>query len=219
MPLKKSKVFILCVTAILLSITTAHAARTVNYNGPVTVNVAVLNATEVDFPEEIASVVMGLPNDKISLEHSKNMIFLQPLMADVEGEIYVIGKSGRSYIISINVVDKTLRDKHLKIVPTDQMQIERVEQLKGLTPLGLIKAMALGQDLDGVFIENKSVVLFEDKNLKIVAESKYDAVSMKGYIVTLHNFAQVPFDFRTLNIKGLVAFSYYKDKGYVVIYE
>ena len=197
----------------------AYARRSVNYDGPVVVNVAVLNATEIEFPEEIATVVMGMPNEKISIEHTKNMIFIQPLTADLDGDIYVVGKSGRSYVLSLNVVDKTARDRQIKIAATDEIARERVEQLKFLTPLSLMKAMALNQELDGVFIESKTFVIYESKGLKMTVTKTYDAVGMKGYLVRIENSTETPFDFRTLSMKGLVAFSYYKDNtGFLVFY-
>jgi len=196
----------------------AYARRTVNYDGPVVVNVAVLNATEVELPEEIATVVMGMPNEKISIEHTKNMIFIQPLTADLEGDIYVVGKSAHSYVLSLNIVDKATRDRQIKIAATDEIVRERVEQLKFLTPLSLMRVMALNQELDGVFIESKKFVLYESKGLKMTVTKTYDAVGMKGYTVRIENSNETPFDFRTLSMKGLVAFSYYKDTGYLVFY-
>lgn len=170
-------------------------------------------------PEDIASVVMGLPTEKISLEHNKNMLFVQPLAADLDGEIYAIGKSARSYVLSLHVVSKDQRDKQVRLVAADESLKERVEQVKTLTPLGLLKAMALGQELDGVFVDKKAFPLFEDARVRITAEAIWDAVAMKGYICKIDNLSQQPFDFRTLSIQGLVALSIHKGTAYLVFYE
>ena len=201
-----------------LFVSPAFAARAVNYVGTVTVNVAVLNATEVVFPEEIASVVMGIANEKVSLEHEKNILFIQPLAADLEGSIFVIGRSGKSYELSVVVVDKTTRDRQLKITTTEEIEKERVQELKALTPLGLMRSMVSGQEIDGVFLDSKELVIYEDTGLRLTAERSYDAVGMKGYVIKIENLGQIPFDFRTLSMKGLVAFSYHKGKGYLVFY-
>ncbi len=171
--------------------------------------------TEVRFEEdEIASIVTGLQKDDISLQSTPNILYIEPLKDKVSGDISVVLRNGESRILQLVEVEPSDRDISIRILRDVSQITSRVRKIaqEGLTPAGLIKAMALGQDINGVAISPANQVILARPML--VAHKLYDAVYMKGYIVDMEN---KDFDIRTIALRGLIAAAVYQGKGYFVI--
>lgn len=200
---------------VLLRPINSHAEKTVMYTGnPVVVKVAYLNPTEVRFEGgEIATIVIGLAQENISLENTVNSLFIQPLTENLNGDIYVVMRDGSSRILSLVSVLPNERDRSIRIISAVQDITDRVEKINqaGITPAGLIKAMILGEDIDGVTISPTNQVIIEDP--KIIAHTIYDVVFLKGYI------AEIPepdFDIKSIYMSSLIAAALHNGKGYFV---
>jgi hypothetical protein len=195
---------------------TLHAERTVLYSGNAVVKVAYQNPTEVVFQGElIAHVILGFSPDTISLQNTSNTLFIQPLVENLTGDIYVVMRDGKSKIVSLVSTLPDLRDRSVKIINNVEDVSDRVRRVNssGLTPAGLIKAMILGQDIDGVSITQSSQVII-DVPIQLSAETIYDAVYLKGYIVDMMDHPN--FDIKAITMKGLVAGATHERKGYFV---
>jgi hypothetical protein len=208
---------LLLLAIILLLPTSLYAEKTVLYSGsPVVVKVAYLNPTEVRFEgEEIATIVTGLPQEDISLENTINSLFIQPLVEGLTGDIYVIMRDGSSKILSLIPALPDTRDRSVRIITAVQDITDRIKKINqaGITPAGLIKAMILGEDIDGVSISPTNQVIIEVP-VRIVAHTVYDAVFLKGYIVDMPD---PEFDIKTIYMKGLLAGALHNGKGYFVL--
>jgi hypothetical protein len=202
---------------LLLSAINASAGKLVVYSGsPLIVKTAKDNPTEVQFrDDEIASIVLGIPAQAISLQNTPNSLFIQPLEMGVSGDIFIVLKDGRTRILSLIPTSPEERDRLLEVVDSDEQAASRMKQVNesGLTPAGLIRVMVLGTDMGGVTINKSNQVILEGP-VKIVAHTLYDAVSMKGYIADLRNPDAL--DLKSISSENLLASAVYKGKAYFV---
>jgi len=193
-----------------------YAGRTLLYNGNAVVKVAYKNPTEVVFQgDQIAHVIIGFSPDSISLQNTSNTLYIQPLAENLTGDIYVVMRDGKSKIISLVSTIPDLRDRSVTIIDNVEDVSERVRKINssGLTPAGLIKAMILGENIDGVSISQASQVII-DIPIQLTAETVYDGVYLKGFIVDMTNHPN--FDIKAITMKGLVAGAVHQSKGYFV---
>lgn len=193
-------------------------ARVVADNGtPVSVRVARSGITEIRFEgENIASIVLGLNQSDLSIERMPDALFIKPLVDNVSGDLYVITRSGKSINLNLISVSIESRDRNIKIVNNVESIKSRVQKLNqtGITPAGLIKAMVLEEDMDGVTV-SPSNILFLDNPIQLMATFIYDAVFLKGYVIDMRNHDN--FDIKNLSMKGLIAGALYKGNGYFVV--
>ena len=133
-------------------------------------------------------------------------------MENLTGDIYVVMRDGTSKIVSLTSTIPDLRDRSVKIINNVDGCLERVRKINssGLTPAGLIKAMILGQDIDGVSISPSTQIII-DLPIRLTAETVYDAVYLKGFIVDMTDHPT--FDIKTISMKGLVAGAIYRKQG------
>lgn len=209
----------LLIIALLLPAIKAYAGNVVAYSGsPILIKTAKDTPTEVQFRNtEIASIVLGMPAQSISLQNTPNSLFIQPLEVGVTGDIFIVMKDGRSRILSIISTNPEDRARLVEVVEKDEQITSRVKEVNesGLTPAGLIKAMVLGTDIGGVTI-NKSSQVILDGPVRLVAHTIYDAVYLKGYIADLDN---PNVDLKTISATNLFAATVYQGKAYFVFYQ
>jgi len=212
-----TKKLLLLAIAILFILPSRIYARTVLYAGaPITVKVAYLSPTEVKFVDEkIVSIIMGLPAESISLQNTHDSIFIQPLIPDISGDIYVVTASNKTILISLTSTAPQLRDRSIKIASDVTTTVERIEKINraGLTPAGLIKAMILEEDLDGVSVRSSKQTIIETP-IKLTSHTVYDAVFMRGYIVELPH---ENIDIKAITMRGLIAGAVHNGRAYFVV--
>jgi hypothetical protein len=95
----------LATSCCLLLATTAptFAARTVPVDQPVTIRLELQQTTAVVLPEPVASVTVGMAPEQFSLDHDGPYLFLIALDPAVAGRLFVIGASGKLYLITFRV--------------------------------------------------------------------------------------------------------------------
>ena len=90
--------------ALSLSCTTAgHAARSVSAERPVAVTLEPTQPTAVALPEPVASVSVGLAPERFSLDYDGAYLFLLPLDPTIAGRLFVVGQSGKLYVVTFKV--------------------------------------------------------------------------------------------------------------------
>lgn len=203
---------------LLISAGDLFAQKTVLYNGnAIAVRVAYQNPTEIVFEgDEIASVIVGFAAESISMQNTANTLFVQPLVDNLAGDIYVINREGKSKILSLVSTFPDMRDRSIRIVNAVQDVSERISKLNkvGVTPAGLIRAMILGEDLDGVSVSDTRQTII-DSPIRLIGTTVYDAIFLKGYIVDMSR--NEDFDIKTISMKGILAGAVHKGKGYFVM--
>jgi len=209
---------LLAITLLLAPSGNLYAQKVILYTGsPGVVKVAYLNPTEVVFEgEHIAHVILGFSPESISLQNTSNTLFIQPLVENLAGDIYVVMRDGKSKIMSIVSTLPDLRDRSVKIINNVQDISDRVRKISAsrLTPAGLIKAMIVGEDLDGVSISSTKQVII-DIPIQLLADTVYDAVFLRGFIADMTDHPN--FDIKSISMKGLIAGAIHQNKGYFVI--
>lgn len=213
----KASAIKLTILLLLAASSNATAEKAILYTGsPVVIKVAHLNPTEIKFEgDSIASIVMGIPPDTISLQNTPDTLFIQPLSDTLSGDIYVIMRDGKSKIITLTSTLPNMRDRAVRIINGVEQVTQRIDKLNrtGITPAGLIKAMVTGEDMDGVAISQTKQTILEVP-VMLVANTVYDAVFYKGFIVDIQG---MHIDIKQISMKGLVAGALHNDKAYFVV--
>jgi hypothetical protein len=94
--------------ALLLGLTltltsAAWAARTLSADRPVAVILEPTQPTAVALPEPVASVSVGLTPERFSLDYDGSYLFLLPLDPTIAGRLFVVGQSGKLYVVTFQV--------------------------------------------------------------------------------------------------------------------
>ncbi|MDA8103761.1 MAG: hypothetical protein M0Z71_00110 [Nitrospiraceae bacterium] len=208
---------LLATILLLASGSNAFGQRTVLYTGgAVAVKVSYLNPTEIVFADrQIAHVILGFSPESISLQNTSDTLFVQPLSENLSGDIYVVMRDGKSVIVSITPTVAELRDKSVKVFNAVDEVEKRARKFadSALTPAGLIKAMILQRDLDGVSASPTNQVII-DVPTQLAAETVYDALFLRGFIVDMTDHPK--FDIKSLSMQGLIAGAIHRNKAYFV---
>jgi len=204
-------------------LTFSVGAATIEFDGsPITVYAHKEKTTLIIFPERIVDLIKNFKIEEMTIEkaNKQRYFFLSPLVKKLETDIYFIGESGIVYMIHLIEDSKKQRDIELRIANRSLLVPDRVKVSKKLTPARLIKAMILGEDLDGVGRVKDDEILLNDPVLGITIQAikKYDAVYMVGYVANVIMTNGV-FDIRKLHNEKLVMGALYKGKGYFVLYK
>jgi len=217
--ISKQGLFPIIILLILLVSSNVVWGKTVLYTGDaVVLKVAYMNPSEIRFQgDEIASIVTGIAPQAISMQNTKDTLYIQPLVEDLRGDIYVIMRDGKSKVVSLLPVVAEMRDRKVTVITEDTAIENRLNKINasGVTPAGLIKSMVLKEDVDGVAVtDNVNIPILPD--LKLYAKSVYDAVYMKGYVIPITtNFTEK--DLKSIIMKGLLAGAIYNNVLYLVI--
>jgi hypothetical protein len=96
-----------CVAPLLLLslalVSATQAARSVSADRPVAVTLEPTQPTAVALPEPVASVSVGLAPERFSLDYDGAYLFLLPLDSTIAGRLFVVGQSGKLYVVTFKV--------------------------------------------------------------------------------------------------------------------
>jgi hypothetical protein len=87
----------------LALVRTTQAARSLPADHPVAVRLETSQPTAVALPEPVASVSVGLAPERFSLDYDGSYLFLLPLDPEIAGRLFVVGQSGKLYVITFKV--------------------------------------------------------------------------------------------------------------------
>ena len=182
--------------ALSLSCTTAgHAARSVSAERPVAVTLEPTQPTAVALPEPVASVSVGLAPERFSLDYDGAYLFLLPLDPTIAGRLFVVGQSGKLYVVTFkvgspadDVVHVTATTPHAKAGPTPQPT----------TVSSLLRALRTGTALPESAPVDVLLPAPGDPRVSIVGSSAFAHGSTIGLVVTLRNTQTTPL---TLDIR------------------
>ena len=163
------------------------AARTVLLTGePIVVRLQPRQPTAVTFPEPIAAVPNGADPSALSLELDGHRLFLQPLVPKVQGILFALGVSGRSYPVRFQV--STPADTEVVVTlpapplpPGHPGPTGVPSHPTGLTVRALLAAMLRGTALPGVTEAADQQVLLETDRLRLTTTRLYMAGPLVGY--------------------------------------
>ena len=81
----------------------ATAARSLSADRPVAVTLEPTQPTAVALPEPVASVSVGLTPERFSLDYDGSYLFLLPLDPTIAGRLFIVGQSGKLYVVTFKV--------------------------------------------------------------------------------------------------------------------
>ena len=181
------------------------AARPVVFTGdPVVVRLQPRQPTAVQFPEPIAAVPTGADPHTLSLELEGSRLFLQPLTPDVQGQLFVLGVSGRSYPVRFAV--RTPADTEVVVtlpptVPAAPGAVPRGEATgqalaSPVTVRDLLVGMLRDTPPPGVSVASHTAVVLETATLRITTTRVHVTGTLQGYVAEAVNRTAEPLPLR-----------------------
>jgi hypothetical protein len=175
------------------------AARPVVFTGdPVVVRLQLRQPTAVQFPESIAAVPTGADPHTLSLELEGPRLFLQPLTPDVQGQLFALGVSGRSYPVRFAV--RTPADTEVVVTlppatPTapgaapagDPARQAPSGLASPITVRDLLVGMLRNTPPPGVSVAPHTQVVLETDTMRITTQRVYVTSTLQGYIAEAVN--------------------------------
>lgn len=164
--------------------------------------------TEVVFSEAIRQVVTSLGKEALSLETTGARLYLSPLAEEVGGTLFVLLESDRSVPIAlVSVAPPTRRDVSVRVLSRTRAPTTSAATAQGLTPLGLLRAMLLGQDLAGVKTSKADREVYNDQAVTLTLQQVWRAPHLEGDVLVAENLraAWIRLPIERIHFPGLLA--------------
>ena len=181
------------------------AARPVVFTGdPVVVRLQLRQPTAVQFPEPIAAVPTGADPHTLSLELEGPRLFLQPLTPDVQGQLFALGISGRSYPVHFVVRKPADTEVVVTLPPTGPAAPgagpvgEAAGQVLAspITVRDLLVGMLRDTPPPGVSVAPHTQVVLETATLRLTTTRVYSTGRLQGYVAEAVNRTAEPLPLR-----------------------
>jgi hypothetical protein len=183
------------------------AARPVVFTGePVVVRLQLRQPTAVQFPEAITAVPTGADPHTLSLELEGPRLFLQPLTRDVQGQLFALGVSGRSYPVRFAVGRPADTDVVVTLPPAASVAgSPPLASPAGTAPPALaspvtvrdlLVGMLRGTPPPGVSVAPHAQVVLETATLRITTRRAYVTGTLQGYVAEVVNRTAAPLPLR-----------------------
>jgi hypothetical protein len=167
------------------------AARPVVFIGePVVVRLQPRQPTAVQFPEPIAAVPTGADPHTLSLELEGPRLFLQPLVPDVQGQLFALGVSGRSYPLRFAVGRPADTEVVVTVPPLAPGAPSSAPAGSPASPAlaspitvrDLLVGMLRGTSPPGVSVAPHAQIVLETDTLRITTQRVYVTGTLQGYV-------------------------------------
>jgi hypothetical protein len=183
-----------------------HAVRPVVFTGdPVVVRLQLRQPTAVQFPEPIAAVPTGADPHTLSLELEGPRLFLQPLTSDVQGQLFALGVSGRSYPLRFAVGRPADTDVVVTLSPAASGAGSSPRASPASPPPALaspvtVRDLLVGMLRDtpppGVSVASHTQVVLETATVRITTQRVYVTGPLQGYVAEAVNRTAAPLPLR-----------------------
>jgi hypothetical protein len=200
-----------CLRTLLLSVAllgllpqASAAARPVVFQGePIVVRLQRRQPTAVQFPEPIAAVPTGADPHTLSLELEGARLFLQPLTSDVQGQLFALGVSGRSYPLRFAVGRPADTEVVVTLPPAappapvgDPASPASPRFASPVTVRDLLVGMLRGTPPPGVSVAPHTQVVLDTATLQITTVRAYIVGDLQGYVAEAVNRTTEPLPLR-----------------------
>lgn len=161
-------------------------------DGPVEVRVPVSGeaqhrATVVTFPEEsLEALVAGWNEGDLTVERRGENLFLK-LLRRAEGDLHVLGASGRLYRLAVRPAEGAFYDGRVRIAPPP-----RAGRAAEPEPVQLIRAMRLGRRPSEGEVRRASGPLHRSAEILMSLAYLYETDSCRGYVARVENLSGGP---------------------------
>ena len=189
---------------IFLVASPVHAARlAVSSGDPVEVRIAVGSPTVVTFPEKITAIPTSADPKALSLEMEGERLFIQSLREDFGAVVFVVGESGRLYLLKLAEheppdieVQLVLPQPPPRFGDPPPPHAGRPHRRPGNPMRRLLAAMVKGEALPGVEVLAHDQPLALSDDVEIRTTHLYAAGRYLGFIGVARNLTQAPFVLR-----------------------
>jgi hypothetical protein len=179
-------------------------ARPVVFTGePVVVRLQPRQPTAVQFPEPIAAVPTGADPYTLSLELEGPRLFLQPLTSDVQGQLFALGVSGRSYPVRFTVGRPADTEVVVTLPPAAPAAPGGAPASPAPPALGslvTVRDLLVGMLRDtppaGVSVAPYTQVVLETDTVRITTQRVYVTGTLQGYVAEAVNRTAAPLPLR-----------------------
>ena len=184
-------------------------ARVVEESGQeIAIRVSRGQTTEVVFSEAIRHVVTSLGKEALSLETAGRRLYLSPLADPIGGTLFVLLESDRSIALTlVSVSPPADRDVSVRIVSPAPAASPPAAASQGLTPLGLLRAMVLGEELAGVKTSKADREVYNDQAVRLTLRQLWRAPHLEGDVLITENLRAtwIRFPIERIHFPGLLA--------------
>lgn len=145
-------------------------------------------ATVVTFPEEsLEALVAGWNEGDLSVERRGENLFLK-LLRRAEGDLHVLGASGRLYRLAVRPAEEAFYDGRVRIAPPPPAAGRAAVP----EPVQLIRAMRLGRRPAEGEVRRASGVLHYSAGVRMSLVYLYETDSCRGYVARVENLSGGP---------------------------
>jgi hypothetical protein len=179
----------LVVVCLLLS-TPVFAARTVSQDQPLHVRLELQQMTTVVFPEPIASVAVAIEKEQGSIHSDGPYLFLLLLDPTVQSRCFVMGASGKLYLLQIKAA--TPPDDIVYLTAPPAPGSGSSGHATPLTTALLLRAWRTGTSLPGQAATEVSAPTLGDPRLALLTTQAVSWGTTIGLVATVQNTSPQP---------------------------
>lgn len=173
----------------LALVRTTQAARSLPADHPVAVRLETLQPTAVALPEPVASVSVGLAPERFSLDYDGSYLFLLPLDPEIAGRLFVVGQSGKLYVITFKVGTPADDVVHVTATTPDAKAGSKPQPF---TVSSFLRALRTGTVLPESAPVEVPLPAPGDPRVRLVGSQALAHGSTMGLVVTLRNTQTTP---------------------------
>jgi len=141
-------------------------------------------AAVVTFPEDsLDALVAGWADGDLSIERRRENLFLK-LLRKAEGDLHVLGGSGRLYRLSIRPAEGAYDGRVRLVLPLSKGRIPE--------PIELIRAMRLGRRPPAGTVLRAGDTVYAGPDLRASAVYVYDGQAFRGFVLKAENVSGRP---------------------------
>lgn len=145
-------------------------------------------ATVVTFPEDsLEALVAGWNEGDLSVERRGENLFLK-LLRRAEGDLHVLGVSGRLYRLTVRPAEGAAYDGHVRI--TAPPRSEKPPPLP--EAIQLIRAMRLGRRPSQGEVRRAAGLLHRTERIAVTLVYLYETDACRGYVARVENLSKEP---------------------------
>ncbi len=150
------------------------------------IRVEVGKVTEVVFPDKVAKVIKGGPQDSVLIEVLDNTVYLLP-KADNLSDIFVTTTTGNSYPLNLHVGSQ--HDIKVQVGTANHKELgisAEIGTYAGV--MDLMKDLLLHREPAGAtLLPSKGQLFISDQKLQLKVEKSYELAGWKAYVLTAKN--------------------------------
>ena len=180
------RLFPVCVLVLGLA-SPAWAVRAVSADHPIAVKLEPSQPTAIAFPEPVASISVGVEGERFSADQDGPYLFLLPRDPTVTGRLFVVGQSGKLYVVTFKVATPADDVVYLTAAPGNPQVTPQP-----FTVASLLRALRTGTSLPGQQVHDGPLPAPNDPRVSLTDATTVTRGGMRGLVLTVRNTQTIP---------------------------